>query len=76
MNGSNPDFRLPVVTDWEDLKHCPFAEKRWVNPSDVDEEKDYEKGDFLRVFCNHDIGWCSAENGYECCTICLDHLKE
>lgn len=40
MNGNNPDFRLPVVTDWEDLKHCPFAEKRWVNPSDVDEEKE------------------------------------
>lgn len=76
MNGNNPNFYSPVVTDWDDLQNCPFAEKKWVNRSNVNKEKDYEKGDFLRVFCIHDIGWCNAENGHECCAICTDHLEE
>lgn len=48
MNGHNLDFdaHYPVITDWDDLKNCPFSHKCWVNPSNVNEEKSYEKGDF------------------------------
>ena len=61
MNGHNLDFdtHYPVITDWDDLKKCPF-----------------EKGDFLRVYCDHDLRWCDAEFGYDCCQICTDHLNE
>lgn len=54
MNGHNLDFddHYPVITDWDDLSNCPFARKYWVNPSNVNQEKDYEKGDFLRVYCD------------------------
>lgn len=70
------DVHYSVVTNWNDLQNCPFADKKWVNPSDVEEEKEYKKGDFLRVYCNHDLRWCDAELGYECCVICADHLNE
>lgn len=78
MNGHNLDFdaHYPVITDWDDLKNCPFSHKYWVNPSNVNEEKAYEKGDFLRVYCDHDLRWCDAEFGYDCCQICIDHLNE
>ena len=78
MNGHNFDFesQFPVVTKWYSVSKCPFARKAWVNPSNIDEEKSYKKGDFLRVFCEHDIRWCDAELGYEYCSICADHLRE
>lgn len=76
MNGNNPDFSFTVVKDWDDLQSCPFARKCWVNPSNIDEEKSYEKGDFLRVYCDHDDRWCDAEYGHEYCVICTDHLEE
>ena len=69
MNGHNLDFddHYPVITDWDDLSNCPFARKYWVNPSNVNQEKDYEKGDFLRVYCdckwyNKDVGKMANKN--------------
>lgn len=48
MNGHNLDFdeHYPVVTDWNNLSNCPFARKYWVNPSNVNQEKDYERVTF------------------------------
>ncbi len=66
----------PVITDWDEFSECPFAAKRWVNRSNVDEEKSYEVGDFLRVYCEHDGCWCNAEFGVDNCVICSDHLAE
>lgn len=68
--------KLPVITNWHNCKNCYFSEKRWVNPKDVNTEKDYETGDFLRVWCAHDQCWCSAEFGYEFCCIYRDHEDE
>ncbi|EHR1327345.1 TPA: hypothetical protein ACF2DS_001264 [Clostridium perfringens] len=65
-----------VVKNWNEMKECFFAEKRWVNPKDVDVEKEYEKGDFLRVWCAHDQCWCQAELGPEYCCIYTDHRDE
>lgn len=67
---------LPVITNWDELQSCMFAEKRWVNPKSVDISKSYEKGDFLRVFCNHDGEWCQAVFGLNGCKIYEDHEKE
>lgn len=79
MSGFSSNFEepeYPVVTDWDDLKACPFARKCYVNPSNVDEEKPYEEGDFLRVYCDHDGRWCDAEFGCDCCEIYNDHEDE
>ena len=78
MNGNNYDDEIsfPVVTNWNNLSNCPLASKRWVNRENVEQAKSYEKGDFLRVYCEHDMHWCDAENGYEYCQICTDHLDE
>lgn len=65
----------PVVTDWDGIKSCMFARKCWVNPSNVNKEKSYEIGDFLRVWCDHD-GWCSACYGVDFCRINQDHEKD
>lgn len=72
----NEDFSVPVVSDWSEMKECMFAEKCWVNPKNVDVSKEYELGDFLRVWCLHDECWCSASLGVECCAIYLDHMNE
>lgn len=66
----------PVITNWEELSQCMFAKKLWVHPSDVNIEKEYEKGDFLRVWCVHDGCWCSEEIGAENCCIYNDHENE
>lgn len=77
MNGNNPDnISFPVVTNWDDLSLCPFARKAWVHQGNIDVEKEYEKGDFLRVYCEHDIRWCDAEYGCDNCVICSDHMNE
>ena len=52
MNGHNIETQYPVITDWSNLSNCPFAQKCWVNPSNINENKSYEKGDFLRVYCD------------------------
>ncbi|HHD2820131.1 TPA: hypothetical protein ACOTGY_001373 [Clostridium perfringens] len=65
-----------VVTNWSELESCYFSEKRWVNPKNIDVEKEYEKGDFLRVWCGHDQCWCHAEMGPEYCCIYTDHRDD
>lgn len=71
------DIKTVVVTDWDNKKSCMFARKCWVNPKNVDREKEYEKGDFLRVYCDHDQMWCSCEFwNTQDCVICSDHTKE
>lgn len=71
------DFRSKkVIKDWESMKGCIFAEKCWVNPKNIEVAKSYEYGDFPRVWCNHDDGWCEADLGYECCCIYSDHMEE
>ena len=56
------------------LSECPFADSRYVDPHNVDEE--VKKGGFLRIYCEHDGRWCDAEFGSDCCAICTDHLNE
>ena len=58
MNGHNLDFddHYPVITNWDDLSNCPFARKYWVNPSNVNQEKDYEKGDFSYASTEFTVG--------------------
>ena len=68
------EFSAKVVTDWDSMKICYFSAKRWVNPKNVNEEKEYEKGDFLRIYCTHDQIWCSCEtNDPNDCVIFSDH---
>lgn len=69
-------YKSIVITDWESVSDCMFSEKCWVNPKDIDNAKSFEKGDFLRVWCNHDGGWCAAENGLDGCVIYQDHENE
>lgn len=76
MSGHIFEEKYPVIKNWDEMKNCPCARKCWVNPSNVDLEKKYEKGDFLRVYCDHDGRWCDAEFGYENCAICEDHRNE
>lgn len=75
MSDYHNECSYPVI-NWGDVKGCQFARKCWVHPSNVDEEKEYEKGCFPRAYCEHDERWCNAEFGYEDCTICMDHLNE
>lgn len=59
------------------MKACMFARKCWVNPQNVDLNKEYEKGDFLRVYCDHDDTWCSCKiDDPDDCQIYFDHNKE
>lgn len=79
MSGYSSNFEepeYPVVTDWDELQACHFARKCWVNPSNINEEKPYEKGDFLRVYCDHDGRWCDAEYGCDSCVIYTNHENE
>ena len=74
MNGNNLEPEFPVVKDEDILSECPFANSRYVNPRNVDEE--VENGGFLRIYCEHDGRWCDAEFGSDYCAICTDHLNE
>ncbi|NLW92582.1 MAG: hypothetical protein GXY34_13415 [Syntrophomonadaceae bacterium] len=75
--GYDPEeYTGPVITQWSEYQDCWFAEKAWVNHSDVNTSKTYEKGDFLRVRCLHDDGWCSAEAGPDFCAIFQKHKNE
>jgi len=71
------DFTKKVVKDWDSMKSCYFADKRWVNRKNVSEAKEYEEGDFLRVYCTHNQIWCSNEtNDPNDCAIFFDHNNE
>jgi len=63
-----------VVTNWDDQSGCIFAEKKWVNPKNVNVQKEYLKGDFPRVWCLHESDWCEAKDGD--CQIRTDHENE
>lgn len=76
MNGNNLVSKYPVISNWDSVSDCPCVRKAWVNPSNVDKEKSYEKGDFLRAYCEHDLRWCDAEFGCNSCAICIDHMQE
>ena len=39
------------VVLFSDVCDCDLAEKRYVNKSNLNFSKDYEKGDFARAFC-------------------------
>lgn len=74
MHGYSTD---KVVNDWDEVEGCPFSEKRWVNPENMNIPKEkYEKGDCPRGWCLHDECWCQAELGYEYCRIYTDHRDE
>ena len=66
------------VVRWSSgMGECFFAEKRWVNPKNINEPKSFEKGDFPRVYCLHESAWCACvTNDPEDCCIYTKHRDE
>lgn len=71
MNYDDSLSKSSIIKKRDDYKYCYFSEKKWVNPKNINDSsyKEHEKGDFLRVWCQHNQCWCSAEFGYESCII-------
>ena len=56
------------------VSDCDLAEKRYVNPKDVDTAKNYEKGDFIRAFCIKQSDWCDCETSADMCNYLQEFL--
>ena len=48
---------------YDDVKACPYVEKRWVNKDNIDIDHPYQKGDFPRAFCLSQGDWCEYNMG-------------
>jgi hypothetical protein len=58
-----------INTNWAIFKKCPFAMKEWVSSANVSEPKNYRRGDFIRVWCNHESKWCPLATNPDDCAI-------
>lgn len=60
---------MSEVVNYRDVIDCPYAQKHWVSPKDVNKEIPYEEGTFPRAFCISLCEWCICKFDYRNCMI-------
>lgn len=60
---------MSEVVNYRDVIDCPYAQKHWVSPKDVNKEILYEEGTFPRAFCISLCEWCICKFDYRNCMI-------